>query len=142
MDRFFPNWPLAKKPSYSAYSRKESKWCRMCLENYDYTKRYLSILLDELSYRDGSRHDGYSILQWIESDMPKISISVAKLDKIYLPWKVVEPRYRRIDAIEGYRQQFMAGFDDGDPFKAYGSCCRDIPKFVLDFFNANQAYES
>lgn len=70
MDRFFPNWPSNRKPSYAAYGRKESKWCRMCLENYNYVKDYLVVLLEEAVYRDGQEHSLACIYRWIEYDMP------------------------------------------------------------------------
>lgn len=135
-------WPLKKLPSFAPYNRKESKWCRMCKENYDYCKSYLEILLDEVAYRSGSEHESASIIEWIDVDMPKIEIPSAKLDNIYLPWKVIAPKFRRVDVIEGYRLQFMDGFEDNDPFKAYGSCKRDIPGFVLKHFNSTLAFES
>jgi hypothetical protein len=80
MDRFFPNWPSNRKPSYAAYSRKESKWCRMCLENYNYVKDYLVVLLEEAAYRDGQEHGLASIQRWIEYDMPHIDLPAAGLD--------------------------------------------------------------
>lgn len=80
LDRFFPNWPSSKKPSYAAYNRKESKWCRQCLENYNYAKQYLAILLEEIEYRDGRQPENDNILQWIDYDMPKIDIPRAKIN--------------------------------------------------------------
>lgn len=47
MDRFFPLWPLKRRPSFQNYSSKTSKWTRMCLEHYSYVKLYLRFLLDE-----------------------------------------------------------------------------------------------
>lgn len=80
MDRFFPNWQSNRKPSYAAYSRKESKWCRMCLENYNYTKDYLTVLLEEAAYRDGQEHSLACIYHWIEHDMPHIDLPKAGLN--------------------------------------------------------------
>lgn len=142
MHRLFPNWPMKKKPLFSAYGRKESKWCRMCFENYNYVKDYLKVLLDEVEWRDGSANENAHILSWIELDMPHIDLPSAKLQEIYLPWKAIDPRFRRVDVIEGHRLQFMSTFEDNDPFKAYGSCKRDIPMFVLEHFNSSQAFES
>ena len=134
MDRFFPNWPLSKKPSFAAYGWKESKWCRMCRENFNYCKSYLSILLDEFSFRDRSGNENSRLLEWIDFDMPNIGLVDARLNEIYLPWKVVDPKFRRVDVVEGYRLQFMSTFEDNDPFKAYSSCPRDIPEFVIKHF--------
>lgn len=142
MDRFFPNWPLNKKPSFAAYNRRESKWCKMCFENWSYAKEYLSILLDEIAYRDGSENENALLLRWIDIDMPHIDLSKARISKVVLPWKAIDPRFRRVDVIEGYRLQFMSMFEDNDPFRAYGNCRRDIPDFVIRHFNASQSYES
>lgn len=142
MDRFFPNWPLSKKPSFAAYSRRESKWCKMCFENWSYAREYLEALLDEAAYRDGSEHASASFLPWLDLDMPHIDLPKARIDEVVLPWKAIEPRFRRVDVIEGYRLQFMSTFEDGDPFKAYGSCRRDIPQFVVEHFNLGMAMES
>lgn len=142
VDRFFQNWPLSKKPSFAAYSRRESKWCKMCFENWSYVREYLEALLDEAAYRDGSEHPSASFLQWLDLDMPRIDLPKARIDEVVLPWKAIEPRFRRVDVIEGYRLQFMSTFEDGDPFKAYGSCRRDIPQFVVEHFNLGTAMES
>ena len=142
MDRFFPNWPLSKKPSFAPYNRRESKWCKMCYENWAFVRKYLDILLDEVAYRDGSEHENTMILNWLDFDMPHIDLPKAGISDVALPWKVIEPRFRRLDVIEGYRLQFMSMFADNDPFKAYGSCKRDIPEFVIDHFNSSQTFES
>lgn len=142
IDRFFPSWPMSKKPSFAAYGRKESKWCRSCRENYDFTVAYLEALLDEHSYRDSSKHSGQAFYEWLVAGMMPCSLPKAGLEDIVLPWKAVDPKFRRVDTIEGYRLQFMESFEDGDPFKAYGSTCRDIPQFVIDYFNCSQALES
>lgn len=141
MIQFFPNWPLKKQPLFTAYGRKESKWCRMCRENFDYIKRYLQILFDEYLYRNSTEHDAVAFLQWVEFDMPKIDLSFARIGIIYLPWKVLNPRYRQANIIEGYRVQYMSTFETTNPFKEYGSCKRDIPEFVLNHFNADLMFD-
>ena len=142
MERFFVDWPFKKKPSFSSYGRKESKWCRACHENFDYCKGYLDILLTEAEYRYCKDSDKRSFLDWIQFDIPKFDFPYANLKNIILPWKVIDPKFRRIDIIEGYRLQFIDSFEDGDAFKAYGSCKRDIPTFVLEHTNAQLAFES
>lgn len=142
MDKFFPCWPLSSKPSFAAYGWKESKWCKMCRENFELCKSYLSALLDEAAWRDGHEHKCAPMLQWIVLDMPTIDLPAVGLDDVVLPWKAIDPKFRRADVIEGYRLQFMSTFEDNDPFKAYGSCKRDIPAFVLEHFNVSQAFES
>lgn len=142
MDRFFPQWPSKKKPSFAAYGRKESKWCKMCLENYEYVNQYLHVLLDEQEWRDGSIVESSCIADWIDIDMPSINLAKAGLNEVYLPWKVIEPKFRRVNVVDGYRLQFMSTFENNDPFKVYGSCKRDIPEFVLSHFNSAQSFES
>ena len=137
MDRFFPNWPLKKKPSFAAYSRKESKWCRLCGENYGYVVKYLKCLFDEYEYRDASLHQSMAFLDWLEMDMPHFDLPLAGISNVVLPWKTIEPRFRRVDVVDGYRLQFMSLFEENDPFKAYGPCKRDIPEFVVNYFRLN-----
>lgn len=91
LDRFFPNWPMKKNPSFNAYSRKESKWCKMCGENWRHTLQYLRALLDEIAWRDGSESEKSNILQWIDFDMPKIDLPDAGISNVCLPWKVIDP---------------------------------------------------
>ena len=43
MSRFFADWPMKNFPKFNAYSRKESKWCRMCLEHLRCVIDYLDI---------------------------------------------------------------------------------------------------
>ena len=135
--RIFPMWPLRKKPSFSSYGWRESKWCRSCLDNYEYTKSYLSALLDEHEYRFSTSHANAQFLSWVELDAPKLGLPLLGLSDVILPWKVIDPKHRRVDVIEGYRLQFMSTFDCDDPFAAYGSCKRDVPSFVLQHFNAS-----
>lgn len=138
----FPGWPGKKKPTFTAYGWRESKWCRSCHENFDYLCKYLSILVDECQYRSKEMHGKDTMLQWIEDIIANVDFPYAGISKIYLPWKCIDPRYRRVDIVAGYRLQFMSKFEDNDPFKAYGSCIRDIPQFVLEHFNSRYAFES
>lgn len=138
----FPSWPFKKNPSFIAYNRKESKWCRACGENFAYCKAYFAILLDEIAYRTSAEHEKAKFLEWLEFNVPSDLIPYAGLKEIYLPWKAVNPKFRRTDTIAGYRLQFMDSFEDNDPFKAYGSCKRNIPDFVLEHFNSGQLFES
>ena len=138
MSRLFPNWPIKKKPSFAAYGRKESRWCRACKENYDYVSSYLSLLLNEFESRHGSIcAERDNVASWLMLDMPKIDFPYAGIDKIVLPWKAIDPKFRRTCIVEWYRLQFIASFEDSDPFKAYANCPRDIPEFVVEHFNLN-----
>ena len=138
----FTGWPLRKNPSFSAYSWPESKWCRMCHENYDFIVNYLSILLDEHIWRHSSMHLSYPMLQWAETNSIISSFPYAHLENIVLPWKSVDPKYRSEDIIDGYRNQYCATqIEDGDAFGAYSRCKRDIPDFVVKTFNLDNAFE-
>ena len=141
MDHFFKNWSMKKKPSFNAYGRKESKWCRACHENYDYCFNYLKLLIDESEYRNNCNADWQRFIDWLSFDYPKFDFPYAKIKEVVLPWKCIDPRFRRMNIIDGYRLQFINSFEDGDMFKAYGSCKRDIPVFVLEYENANLVFE-
>ena len=142
MERAFSCWPLKKKPSFASYSWKESKWCRMCHENFDYIMEYLSILLDEHVMRFKSEHIMTPAHEWLQCAMQQLDFPYAKLKSVVLPWKVVDPRFRCVDLVEGYRKAFISQLEDGDPFKAYERCARDIPQFVLEKSNVVNAFES
>lgn len=138
----FSGWPLAKQPSFSAYSWPESKWCRMCHENYDLTVDYLSILLDEHIWRHSSMHPSHSMLQWSKINSIVADFPYAHLDNVVFPWKSIDPHYRADDIITGYRNQYCATqIEDGDAFAAYSRCKRDIPDFVVDAFDLKNAFE-
>ena len=138
----FKNWPLSKRPSFASYNRRESKWCRSCYENFCYCLEYLNVLQDEYAFRHGSTHPSYAFNGWLAFDAPKFEFPSAGISQVVLPWKVLEPKFRRVDIISGYRLKFLDSIEDGDPFKAYGNCARDIPEFVLKHFNASQLLES
>ena len=139
-DKFF-GWPLKKNPSFSAYQWKESKWCRMCHDNYDYIVKYLAILFDEYSYRHLSMHQAYNILQWAQENEIISSFPYANIEVI-LPWKSIDPQFRSTNIIDGYRKQYCATqIPDGDVFSAYGNSKRDIPDFVIDTFNLKNVFE-
>lgn len=141
----FQGWPLDKNPKFNAYGWKEAKWCRMCHENYDYVVSYLSALLDEYAYRHSSMHASYSILQWATTsrviDSFPYAFPYAGIKDVVLPWKSIDPRFRSIDIVEGYRKQYCSQIEDGDAFAAYARCKRDIPQFVVDTFSLSNTFE-
>lgn len=142
MSTKFIGWPLHKKPSFNAYSWVESKWCRMCHENYDLVVNYLSILLDEYTQRHSSMHPSYPALQWAEVNEITASFPYASIEDVIFPWKAVDPQFRTEDIVGGYRKQYCATqIEDGDAFKAYSKCKRDIPAFVVEAFNLKDAFE-
>lgn len=130
---FFPGWPLKKKPSYSQYSSRTSKWCRQCKEHYDLVMKYLDIMLLEYDYRFNKQHNSQIIYDWILMQAPELKIPYANLNKIVLPWKCLNPKYRKRDIVQGYRTQYLYSIEE--PFEAYNDSKRDIPDFVLQFFN-------
>lgn len=133
-ERFFPCWPLKKNPSFQAYTSKTSKWTRMCLEHYEYVRHYLRALLDEYQFRFNKDHGLSKFLDWLDFDAPSLDIPRANLKAVSIPWKCLNPRWRRKTLVDGYRLQFVHSFEDDDPFKAYAGSCRDIPDFVSKHF--------
>ena len=142
LNNFFKYWPLSKNPSFRSYSWKESKWCRMCHENYDFIVEYLSILLDEYIWRHSRYHPASSMLQWAKTTEIAASIPFLNSNDIIFPWKSIDPRFRTEDIIGGYRKMYCATqIEDGDPFAAYSKCKRDIPDFVVEEFHLEDAFE-
>jgi len=142
MSRLFPEWPGHHVPSFAAYGKKESKWCRMCHENFDYTAKYLRSLLDERMFRKPKTCCEEDIWSWVMSAIDNVDFPYSGIDKVVLPWKALEPRWRRTDIIEGYRLQYISQLEDGDPFTAYSTCKRDIPKFIVEKCALQMQFES
>lgn len=110
----------------------------MCLEHYEYVRMYLRDLLDEYQFRFKKEHGLAKFLEWMSTDAPPLEIPEAHLTKISIPWKCLNPRWRRKILVDGYRQQFVHSFEDDDAFKAYQGSCRDIPDFVDKHFMLSQ----
>ena len=91
---------------------------------------------------DEPDHSHQAFLEWLQNDAPQLDFPYAGIDDVTFPWKVIDPKFRRADIVQGYRLQFISTFEDGDMFKAYGSCKRDIPAFVLEHGNGSLAFES
>jgi len=101
--RLFPGWPGKHHPSFAAYNKKESKWCRRCHENFDYVARYLRSLLDEQMFRHPKTCYEEKILDWVTSAMDEVNFPYSGIKTIELPWKALDVKYRRQDIVEGYR---------------------------------------
>lgn len=135
MDRFFKNLPMKKKPSFSPYGWKESKWCRSCHENFDCCKKYLELLVQESDVRNCFVHSHQEFIDWMSFDAPKLDFSYAGIDDVVFPWKVINPKFRKIDIIDGYRAQYANMFENiDDVFNSYMHSPHDIPEFVLNNF--------
>lgn len=104
LDSMFYGWPFKRLPSFSSYSWKESKWCRMCHENFDLTVDYLSILLDEHIWRHSSMHVSHSFLDWIKSSSILDQLPYARLETVVLPWKSIDLKFRSVNIVDGYRK--------------------------------------
>lgn len=137
-DRLFPDWPMQKIPSFVQYNSKCSKWCRQCREHYEYILNYMQILLDEYQFRFKKQHAMQKFIDWSIVCPIAPNIPYAKIKSINLPWKDLKIKYRRKNIVDGYRLQFMNSFEK-DPFDEYNGSMRDIPKFVVDYFNLNIA---
>lgn len=130
LDKYFPVWPLAIAPKFKTYSSKTSKWCRMCKEHYEYVKQYLAYCLEEYEYRFQKVHGLVKFIEWEEFDAPKLKIQSANIKKIVIPWKCLNPKYRKKNIIEGYRLQYKHLIKD--PFAEYSTTRRDIPSWIVD----------
>ena len=102
----------------------------MCKEHNDYIKKYMDILLVEYEYRFGKQHGLTKFLEWNEYDAPALKIPVGNISKIVIPWKVLNPKYRRKDIYEGYRLQYAALLKN-DGIKVDDFAKRDIPDFLV-----------
>lgn len=131
IDKFFPLWPLRQKPLFNQYKSKTSKWTRQCSEHYEYVKAYLSILLNEYEFRYKKPHGLTKFLEWLEVDAPKLDIPKGNLKKITVPWKNINPYYRRKDIYESYRAQYKHVMkNDGIQIDSFKN--RDIPEFLVE----------
>lgn len=131
MDKLFPAWPLKLNPKFANYGSRQSKWCRKCKEHFDYIKTYMQICCDEYEYRTGKAHGLSKFIEWLEYDAPFIKIPIGNVKKINLEWKVLNPKYRRKNIIEGYRLQYKSiivnnGLKESEFMK------RDIPSFLIE----------
>lgn len=133
MDKYFPLWPLQQKPFFRQYLTRESKWCRKCFEHVEYTKKYMRILLDEYEYRFNRQHKLINFLEWFENDMPQLSIPYANIETIIIPWKNLDPKYRRKNIVRGYQLMFMSKFTK-HPLDEFARTKRDVPDFVIEHF--------
>lgn len=136
LQRFFPNWPMKKPPSFVKYTSQESRWCRKCKNHYDVILGYLGALLEEFAFRRGVEHelqDMYDFLQTIQFENSLrlgIKVVFVKGLKVVLPWKNLPLKYRKKDIIEGYRKYYKSLIID--PFYEYRDSKRDIPEWLLD----------
>ena len=133
IDTYFTNWPFNKGPRFNKYNTKESKWCRMCNEHYEYVKTYLSVLLAEYAYRTGKPHEFEDFLSWELLDAPKLKIPNGNLKSIQLPWKNLNPKYRRKDIIEGYILQYKSLITH--PLTDYKDSNIDIPDWIMNSYS-------
>ena len=131
MDKLFPCWPLKIQPKFQGYGTRQSKWTRKCKEHFDYVKLYMKALLDEYEYRTGKVHGMSKFIEWLEFDAPTIAIPEGKLKKITLEWKVLNPKYRRKDIIEGFRLQYKSILGNDD-LKIDDFTKRDVPEWLME----------
>lgn len=141
LSTIFLGWPSKKMPKFNSYGWKESKWCRMCHENYDYICKYLEVLLDEYSYRHSNMYDFHDVLEWMQATDEIGRFAYAGISNVVLPWKSIDPKFRDEDIIKGYRKQYCSQIENGDAFAAYAKCKRNIPSFVVEEFDLNNAFE-
>lgn len=98
----------------------------------------MQILLNEYSYRFKKEHGLQKFLDWATTSPIAPQIPYGKIHTINLPWKDLKLKYRRKNIVEGYRLQFMNSFSK-DAFAEYSGSMRDIPQFVVRYFNLDVA---
>lgn len=133
MDAYFQFWPLKDKPSFKLYTSKTSKWCRQCKEHFEYVRRYLDILFNEFEYRYNKPHKKFRFSEWLDFEC-KVNIPMANIKSLVLPWKNLNPKYRRKNIIDGYRLQYIKSFSAESVFEEFKDSKRDIPEFVTRFY--------
>ena len=134
IEKWFPGWPIKSNPPFQSYTSRTSKWCRQCKEHYIYIQTYLDILLLEHNSRNISNKSYQLIADWIKFDAPDIPIPEAHLTKINVPWKVLNPKFRRKIIIDGYRLQYLSLFESfNDILDKYGKSKINVPDFILKF---------
>lgn len=130
MDKYFPLWPLKIQPKHQAYGTRQSKWCRKCNEHFQFVRNYMKVLCAEYEYRTGKMHGMQKFIEWMEFDARQLAIPNANIKKITLEWKVLNPKWRRKDIIQGYRLQYKALLqNDGIDMKDFTK--RDIPEWLV-----------
>lgn len=136
MSKLFPGWPSKVTPKRISHGSAESKWTRQCLEHYNYILAYYRILLEEYYFRFKRSNKYESLCTWFEEAGPPDALVKAKLAKISLPWKNLNPRNRTKDIICGYRTQYFYTLKL-NIFLEYKSSQRDIPLWLLEFNEKN-----
>ena len=106
----------------------------MCSEHYEYVKSYLNILLNEYQFRFQKEHGLAKFIEWLDFDAPKLNIPAGNLKHIYIPWKCLNPKYRKKDLTAGYRAQYKALLEN-DGIKVTDFKNRDIPEFLVSKTN-------
>ena len=91
----------------------------------------MNALLDEYEYRTGKAHGMSKFVEWLDFDAPLIAIPEGKLKKITLEWKVLNPKFRRKDIIEGFRLQYKSVIGN-DNLKVDDFTKRDVPEWLME----------
>ena len=81
-------------------------------ENFDCCKKYLELLVQESDVRNCFVHSHQEFIDWMSFDAPKLDFSYAGIDDVVFPWKVINPKFRKIDIIDGYRAQYANKYYD------------------------------
>lgn len=136
-DKYFHTYPLTTAPTFSYYNSPESRWCRKCINHYNYISNYLWMLLDEYGFRFNKEHklsEMYDFLYNLPLVLQlKYGLKIPKLkdeSKMQLPWKNLPIQCRKKDLIEGYRKYYRNIVFD--PIMAYVGTKRDVPDFLMD----------
>jgi hypothetical protein len=133
--KYFRNYPLKSLPVYTFYNSEESRWCRKCLDHYNYVCDYLDELLAEYEFRFGKPHKEAEMGNFLREEPMSIAVgngiiipTLKNKSKFRLPWKNLPPKYRKKDIILGYRKYYSSIILS--PLDAFVGSKRDVPDFL------------
>lgn len=132
--KWFPTYPMRKFPSFKFYNSVESRWVRKCGDHMSYLIDYFDILLEEHCFRYNRDHELYELKYFFDTIIPTLGaargivIPFVNLKKIVIPWKNLDPRFRKKDLIEGYRKYYR--YIVWNPYVQCGDTKRDLPEWL------------
>ena len=133
---YLPKYPLDTIPKYTFYTSVEARWCRKCLQHYNYVSKYFSAMLDEWFYRFGKEHPLEEMREFLMTFPMEHSVATGVLmpslkdkSKMQFPWKNLPLKYRRKDIVSGYRAYYRHIVPSNTLFDGTR---RDVPEFMVE----------
>lgn len=133
--KYFANYPEKSIPKFTFYNSEESRWCRKCIDHYNYVWKYMSCMLDEYYFRFGKEHNLSEMCSFLKKLPMTIAVkhglilsNLKNKNKFQLPWKNLPIEFRRKDIIKGYQAYYTSVIFN--PLDAYIGTKREIPEFL------------